>query len=143
MILNIIQKSISYLLYLFRVTAGKASVSDEDYLGTVTSITNESYTTASDSFTATKAGLYSISVSGTYHADDCPAGTGRYALTVYKNGSSIASGGYRTMSLSDITVYLAVGDKVTAYSQTSCSDCSYTWNSYSCSMSINIWVFNH
>jgi hypothetical protein len=38
MILNIIQKSISYLLYLFRVTAGKAS-SGVIYLGTGTSFT--------------------------------------------------------------------------------------------------------
>ena len=109
----------------------------------VTSISINSYATASNTYTVLTNGVYDIYASPIHHGDGCQGSTGRYGANIFINGNTVDSysGNSSATSILICTRYLAAGSMISVQVRDWCTNCDYTYNSNTASLKINKWIF--
>lgn len=97
----------------------------------VTSISINSYATASNTYTVLTNGVYDIYASPIHHGDGCQSGTGRYGANLLINGNTVDSysGNSSATRILKCTRYLTAGSMISVQVRDWCTNCDYTYNS--------------
>ena len=109
----------------------------------VTSISIDSYATASDTYTILTNGVYDVCVSPKHHGDSCPGGTGRYGANLLINGDTVDSYSGNASAKRNLkcTRYLTAGSVISVQVRDWCSNCDYKHNSNTATLKIDKWTF--
>lgn len=109
----------------------------------VTSISINSYATASNTYTVLTNGVYDIYASPIHHGDGCQGGTGRYGANLLINGNTVDSysGNSSATKILKCTRYLTAGSMISVQVRDWCTNCDYTYNSNTASLKIDKWIF--
>ena len=109
----------------------------------VTSISINSYATASNTYTVLTNGVYDIYASPIHHGDGCQGGTGRYGANLLINGNTVDyySGNSSATRILKCTRYLTAGSMISVQVRDWCTNCDYTYNSNTASLKIDKWIF--
>ena len=115
----------------------------DDAMKDVTSISINSYATASNTYTVLTNGVYDIYASPIHHGDGCQSGTGRYGANLLINGNTVDSysGNSSATRILKCTRYLTAGSMISVQVRDWCTNCDYTYNSNTASLKIDKWIF--
>lgn len=115
----------------------------DDAMKDVTSISINSYATASNTYTVLTNGVYDIYASPIHHGDGCQGGTGRYGANLLINGNTVDSysGNSSATKILKCTRYLTAGSMISVQVRDWCTNCDYTYNSNTASLKIDKWIF--